>query len=318
AEPCHVVRGSAVHLEAVLANEDVLAPGEYPVRLEVVGPRMTRVLDRRITVTIPEQEGDAELPLAQACFAEDVVVDGPQGKYRFLATFENKAAAAGGECDFYLTDPALMPPVEAEIVLWGEDPKLGEWLGERGIRSRPFSPERPAAREVILVAGKPKARAEAEAFPELVERIKRGASVVFLTPDVFAKGDQPLGWLPLANKGDRVRIRGWLYLKDEWAKRHPIFDGLQAGDLMDYTFYREIIPDVVLSGQDPPAEAVAGAVKASQDYSSGLTVAVYDLGAGRFILNTLRIRDNLGRHPAAERILRNMLNFAAESTAPDH
>ena len=82
---------------------------------------------------------------------------------------------------------------------------------------------------------------------------------------------------------------------------------------MDYTFYREIIPDVVWSGQDPPAEAVAGAIKASQDYSSGLMVAVYELGAGRFVLNTLRIRENLGRHPAAERLLRNMLRYAAET-----
>ena len=52
------------------------------------------------------------------------------------------------------------------------------------------------------------------------------------------KGGQPLGWLPLANKGTASPIRGWLYLKDEWAKRHPIFDGLPSGGLMDYTFYR--------------------------------------------------------------------------------
>ncbi len=29
------------------------------------------------------------------------------------------------------------------------------------------------------------------------------------------------------------------------------------------------------------------------------------------ILNTLLIGDQLGRHPAAERLLRNMLNYAA-------
>ena len=40
-------------------------------------------------------------------------------------------------------------------------------------------------------------------------------------------------------------------------------------------------------------------------------VAVHSLGAGRFVLNTLRIRDELGRHPAAERLLRNMLRYAA-------
>ena len=64
-----------------------------------------------------------------------------------------------------------------------------------------------------------------------------------------------------------------------------------------------------------PAEAVAGAIKASQDYSSGLLVAVYDMGAGRFVLNALRIRENLGSHPAAERLLRNMLRYAARDLA---
>jgi hypothetical protein len=90
--------------------------------------------------------------------------------------------------------------------------------------------------------------------------------------------------------------------------------GGRGGGLMDYTFYREIIPDLVLSGQDPPAEAVAGAIKASQDYSSGLMLAVYHLGEGRFILNTLHIRENLGTHPAADRLLPNLVRFAARST----
>ena len=80
---------------------------------------------------------------------------------------------------------------------------------------------------------------------------------------------------------------------------------------MDYNFYREIIPELVWSGQNPPLEAVAGAIKASQDYSSGLMVSVNAFGEGRFILNTLLIRENLGKHPAAERILRNMLRYAA-------
>ena len=85
---------------------------------------------------------------------------------------------------------------------------------------------------------------------------------------------------------------------------------------MDYTFYREIIPDAVWVNQDPPLEAVAGAIKASQDYSSGLMLSVHRFGAGRFILNTLSIRDNLGAHPAAERLLRNLLRFAARDLSP--
>ena len=167
------------------------------------------------------------------------------------------------------------------------------------------------AREVILASHKPASPGGAEAFGELARRITSGSTVVFLSPQVFAEPDQPTAWLPLSRKGTVLAIHGWLYLKDEWAKRHPIFEGLPGGGLMDYAYYRETLPDAVFLGQDPPAEAVAGAIKASQDYASGLMVAVYSLGEGRFVLNTLRIRENLGSHPAAERLLRNMLRYAA-------
>jgi hypothetical protein len=110
-------------------------------------------------------------------------------------------------------------------------------------------------------------------------------------------------------------LPSWLYHKDEWAKNHPIFEGLPAGDLMDYTFYREIIPDAAWTGQDPPAEVVAGAINTSIDYSAGLLVSVHSLGAGRFILNTLHIRENLGQNPAADRLLVNMLRYAARDIA---
>lgn len=318
AEPAHLARGQKVRLEAVLANEDVLPPGEYPARLQVIGPNVTRIFDRTIRVTIPKPAAGQELPLAQACFAEDVAIDGPAGKYQWLVTFERGAAAAGGRTEFYVTDPAAMPTVDGEVVLWGEDPKLAQWLADHGIRTRPFSPLSQAAdlpgakeREVILASGKPPAPGGAEAFAELARHVARGSTVVFLTPQIFAEADRPTVWLPLVNKGTVAPIRGWLYLKDEWAKAHPIFEGLPAGGLMDYTYYRELIPDLVWQGQDPPTEAVAGAVKASQDYASGLMVAVYSLDEGRFVLNTLQIRENLGRHPVAERLLRNMLRYAA-------
>jgi hypothetical protein len=369
AEPAHVARGATVHLEAVLANEDALRPGDYPARFQVIGPNLTRALDRTLTVTIPKRSGKQEPPLAQTCFTADVTLDGPPGKYQLLATFDHGAAASGGPVEFYVTDPAEMPRVESEVVLWGDDPKLAQWLTAHGIRTRPYSPRplagegapaasprplagegapaasprplagegapaaspRPLAgegsgvrafhpasdvrRKVILACSKPPAPGGKAAFADLARQIAAGSTVVFLSPEVFAHADQPTAWLPLAHKGTRTPIRGWLYLKDEWAKRHPIFDGLPAGGLMDYTYYRELIPDDVWQGQDPPAEAVAGAIKASCDYASGLMLAVHTLGEGRFVLNTLKIRENLETHPAAERLLRNMLRYAARDAA---
>ncbi|MBN2580641.1 MAG: hypothetical protein JXB10_16770 [Pirellulales bacterium] len=312
AEPVHVRRGGTIRLEAVLANEDALRSGDYPVLVQVFGPNGRHVLERRFKIAIPPPGGRREPSFAKSYFSDDVRVDGPSGKYRFTATFEQRAAAAGGETAFYVTDPAEMPAIEMEVVLWGDDPLLAAWLTEHGIRTRPFAADAPSKREVILVGTRPAAPGGAAAFAELARHIAAGSTAIFPAPEVFAaEPDQPTAWLPLVRKGTLAPIEGWLYLKDEWAKRHPIFDGLPSGGLMDYGYYREIIPDLVWQGQDPPVEAVAGAIKASQDYSSGLMVSVYNLGAGRFVLNTLRIRESLSGNPAAERLLRNMLRYAA-------
>lgn len=311
AEPVNVYRGTPVLLEAVLANEDSLLPGEYPVYLQVVGPEAKRVFERKLTVTIPDCNGRLEPPMVFPVFKEDVLIDGPSGEYRFLAIFERGAAAAGEAAEFYVCDPADMPPVETEIVLWGEDPGLTNWLVEHGIRTRPFQAIVPTERGVILASSSPPPPGGAIVFSQLAERIARGATVVFLSPAVFSRGDQPTGWVPLANKGSLTALPSWLYHKDEWNKRHGVFNGLRSGGLMDYTFYREIIPDIAWIRLDPPAEAIAGGINAAQGYSSGLFLATYELGAGRFILNTLRIRQNLGQNPVAERLMQNLLRYAA-------
>ncbi len=309
-EPVQAYRGTKVRLEAVLANEDMLRPGEYPARIQVMGPAAQCVFDRTIMVKIPDPKGQPEPPFALPILAEDVVIDGPAGEYRLLATFERGAAAMGGETEFYVADATELPNVAAEVVLWGEDAQLSEWLSNHGIRTRPFASTEPTGRELVLAAGSAPSPGGAVAFRELVQRIATGSSVVFLSPSVFAKADQPVAWVPLTKKGSLTALPSWLYHKDEWAKTNPIFDGLPAGGLMDYTFYREIISDVAWTGQDTPAAVVAGATNTSIDYSAGLTVSVHTFGAGQFILNSLLIRENLG-HPVADRLLLNMLRHAA-------
>jgi hypothetical protein len=306
-EPMNVYRGTSVRLEARLANEDFLRPGRYPVSLQVTGPDASRVWQRTVVVEIPESNGKKEPPLVLPVFDERVKIDGPPGKYRLSATFQQGAAAAGEVIEFHVADPLPSPGFDAEVVVWGDDDGLRQWLTAHSIRHRPFSASAPAGRELILAAAAAPAPGGLEAFRELTRRIKGGAHVIFLCPTVFAQGNDKTALLPLAVRGSLADLPSWLYHKDEWAKRHPIFDGLPAGGLMDYAFYRELIPNTAFAGFDPPDEAVAGAINASCGYSSGLMVAVYRLDAGRFVLNTLRIRENLDRHPAADRLLLNML-----------
>ncbi len=312
----NVYRGATVRLEAVLANEDALRPGDYPVRLQVVGPNGERAFETTTVVSIPAPVAGtvgAELPFAIPVFSGEVPIDGPSGRYRFMARFEKGAAATCSEAIFHVADPADMPPVETEVVLWGDDPGLTQWLAAHGISARPLGTAPQAVRELILVGAKADA-AGAPAWRELITRITRGAAVVFLCHEVFAEGDQPTRWVPLVGKGG-FAAGSDLYIRDEWAKRHPLFAGLPAGGLLDYTFYREIIPDRAFCNQDPPTEIAAAGIRAAihpSGYASGCLAAVYRTGAGMYILNTLRIRETLGSHPAAERLLRNMLRYAAQ------
>ena len=310
-EPVNAYRKVPARLEAVLANEDALPPGEYPVRLQVVGPKGVRCFDRHISVTIAKPQLGSEPAFALPVFSENVVIDGPSGQYRFLASFERGGAATGGEVPFYLSDPADMPAVPGEVLLWGEDSELLAWLKVHNISARPGNEAAQAEREVLLISGKP-AAGGADAWRDLARRIARGSTAVFLSPGVFQRTNNPVGWLPLVNKGKLSNLASWVYIKDEWIKHHPIFDGLPCGGLMDYTFYRDIIPDSVWSAQDAPAEVVAGAINTSLGYTSGLMMSVHELGAGRFVLNTLRIRETLGQDPVAERLLLNLLRFARQ------
>ncbi len=312
AEPVNLYRGASVKLEAVLASEDALPPGEYPARIEVFGPDARRVFERRVSVKVPASGAAGKPAMALPVFSEDVKADWPSGKYRLVATIERGGAAAGREAEFTVSDPADMPKVGTEVVLWGQDEELAKWLTGQGISVRAFTPEQ-SAREVILVGGAP-APGGAEAFRELAAHIARGSVAVFLSPGVFAAGDRRTAFVPLVNKGDLANLASCVYHKDEWARRHPIFDGLQCG-LMDYNLYRETIGSLCWTGQDAPEEAVAGAIHASPGYESGLMVAVHRLGEGRFVLNSLLVRETLGRSPVAERLLRNMLNYAAQGCA---
>ena len=117
-------------------------------------------------------------------------------------------------------------------------------------------------------------------------------------------------------KLNRVDCVAGFYHRDDWARRHPIFEGLPTG-LLDWASYRNIVPHDGVCLKDPgiPDEVVSGAIQTSYSYKSGPYVAVYRHGAGRIVMNTLNIRVNLGKDPVAEHLLRNLLNYAAAKPA---
>ena len=308
AEPVHGYKGQSFKLEIVLANEDVLIAGTYPVRIKIVSPNGT-IFDKAITLNVPE-----ETSLVLPVFSDDVVIDEPAGKYEIVAYFEQGAAPAGGRSHFYVSDPNLLPTIDTTITLWESNGVLERWLIQKGIKFRHFEGTQSQDREIILVGTLDESKANLAMFRELVKRMYQGCVAVFLSPGTFKKGDNPVGWLPLAVKGEYRWTQGWAAGRDDFAKAHPVFDGLLCNGLMDMVFYRDLIPGNTFNGQDMQSELIAGAFAVGSyqpgGYYSGMHLASYNLGAGSFVINTFLLQENLGKHPVADRLVINLLRYA--------
>ncbi|MEN6424278.1 MAG: sugar-binding domain-containing protein [Phycisphaerales bacterium] len=308
-EPLHVYSGRDVLIEAVLANEDVLKPGEYPARFRVFGPNGP-VWEKETLVKIPDPP-----VLAAPAIRETIQLDVPAGQYTLAANLERGGSPTGGRLTFYVSDPAVLPRLTGDVAIWGIDGKAEQWLAAHGLRCRPLTAEVSNPREVVLV-GKP---SDAETNPALWEsltaRLTQGAGVVFLSSQVFQNGKAGMNWLPLKNKGRCRSVHDWLYHKLCVANRHPVFDGLPSPGIMDWDYYGPIIPREIFEGQDAPDETIVagfatGNAQFGRGYGSCLLTAMYKSGEGRLILSTLYILENLDSHPAADRLLLNLIRHA--------
>ena len=209
AEPVNVYRGTPVKLEAVLANEDVLAPGEYPVRLQVVGPNLTRVFEKRITVKIADPEAQARAADGAARLRRGRGHRRPAGHVSLPGHVREGRGGLrrrdASSSSMFASDE--MPKVATEVVLLESRRRPGRAGSPRTASGTdPTRPVEPGRREVILASGKP-AGDPAEVFRDLARRIAHGSTVIFLTTDTYARGDQPTGWLPLKTKGTVRRHR---------------------------------------------------------------------------------------------------------------
>ncbi|MFH1008805.1 MAG: sugar-binding domain-containing protein [Candidatus Latescibacterota bacterium] len=312
-DPIHGYADQEFTLEAVLANEEVLKPGHYPVCLRVSGPSGI-AWERRTAARIPEPPPGEEGPLSIPVFCEKVGLPGKAGVYEFAASMERGGSPAGGRLKCYVSDRADLPQVEGPVTVWGMEERVEEWLTSHGMDCRPFGEPAPDRREVLLVGDLSNMPTDENDWRAVWARIAGGSTAVFFSPLAFRRGEDAVGWLPLANKGRCYWFNDWLYHKECVAKAHPIFDGLQGKGIMDWDYYGELIPHYFFDGQDTPDDVAAAAFATGYPcpggYASGVLFGGYSMGEGRFFINTFPVLENLDAHPAADRLLLNIVRYA--------
>lgn len=303
--------GQTLDVEALLINEDVLAPGNYSARLEIVGPSgVVWSTDKDVTI-------GAGPVMVHPAFQQTVKIEGPPGPYAVVARLEGESRAEA-RSPFYLSDPAALAEVRVPVTVADYGSRLSDWLQTRGIEVIRHDPAAtPAHREVILIATAGIYPRSVEAYQELMERVDRGSVAVFLMPKAFAAGDKgPLALLPLTRKGHLTGGRPCWWSIDHFIKDHPVLEGMPSNRLMGNSYYRLVWPNVSLIGASE-GETVAGAFGigciGEGGYWSGVDLAIHPFGKGKIIFNTLLIEENLGSDPAADRLLLNLINLAAKS-----
>ncbi len=315
-EPGHAFAGQPLRIEAVLANEDVLGPGEYPANFRLFGAEGP-VWEKQVTVRIPVPVPGEEGQLALTVLDEEISLEGQAaGRYVLSASLLRGGAPTGGRLAFRLSEPCPVLPENTDVVILGVGQETRTWLEAHGAILHGWNEPRYGRTDLILVGGLPDPESPDSGPESLWERAEAGSTVLVLSPDVWTDELNCGTRLPFQQKSESGKILNWLYHMECVALPHPYFDGLPGKGMLDGDVYGTLIPNRFLRGGKPPDEvaAVSFAIgyPGPTGYDAGVLLAAYRHGAGRIVLNTFRILENLGKNPAADRMFFNLLTFEKE------
>lgn len=208
------------------------------------------------------------------------------------------------ELDVFNQAQLAAPVVTVAVIDPGQS--LRSFLEGKGIRCTEFNNELSTS-VPVLVAGSASAKKSGilKAFAE------KGGTVIFLE-----RGNHPL---PM--RGSKRGVKGLWVGVGHVVNEHSVFDGLPSGGLMGQT-YENVWAMKTLIGLN--TQPIVGSVthdfypmkRNKPNYLGpesawwGTDLGIVKQGEGRYILSALRIVENVGTDPVADKILLNLIAFA--------
>ncbi|MHC4116536.1 MAG: glycoside hydrolase family 2 protein [Planctomycetota bacterium] len=200
---------------------------------------------------------------------------------------------------------------------------LKPFLKKSGIAFEEFDSRTDRSVPVFISRTEAKTREQRDLFGKVAEFIRAGGTAVYLQgagqSAPWAKAGDGSKLLPV-----RVHIKAatglWLCIP-HLVNDHPFFDGLPVNCMMGPVYENVWAEHTLL---DVDAQPIVGSIgfDFSPDFELskrhyygpgdtwwGSDVAVVPVGSGRCILSQLRLVDNLGKDPVADKILLNMIKW---------
>ena len=282
-----VYAGDSVTVEAVLANNHVLADGRYTADFAIVG-------DEGVVTRFSEAFDLCREDFATPICKRTLTVDAPAGKYRFMASLREAVAEADTTELFVLERPA---PIKTD------KPIYAVGLPGRTVPcAKPYRDERGG---VILVGS-----TDADSVRKLLDAAHAGAVVAFLDASVFDEAKSAEALLSIDGGLAVEKHMDWLYHKDYALLSREVFEGIE-GRLAGLTLFGPVFANTSFRTGKTPERVLApgfltGYYGVEGAYAATHALIGYRYGAGEVYLNSFQLLNNTG-HPIADRILHNLV-----------
>ena len=292
---------------SVLLVNDERVEGQAELSLQVIGPTNQVLWKKKRRARIPR--GGKEL------WVGTIAASGSTGLHRFVVRLmQGMKCMAENAIELNVFEPADPTGIEVDIV----DPQ-GVWT-QRCLALAKAASIQAAIHIVPPLANTIRGYPDNE-LAQVLAQVKDGSVAILFGP--------PNDWNDMAERIDpgisatsRDAVGAFLGVY-HYVKLHPVFDGLPARCLMRQP-YRNVVPAKTFA--ETSDEDICGAFDttpiASGHYMMGETswwgsdILVRRHGNGILVLTHLRVLENLGRDPVADRLFVNLLKHFSRRSVP--
>lgn len=294
-----VYANKSFEIEAVLCNEDVLAPGNYAAVAYIRGADGC-VWRKNFTLSYPENGFGGMPPLAATVLYEEITL--PAGEYTFSARLLEGGVAYDGDLKFTVAE--AKNELGGEIAVWGVPEAALAFLASHGVAVRTLDAVDAENPPRLLLVGCPE---DADGIEKVEALVQKGCNAVFADIRFFEKNAAFLQSIA----GETAKLRdstGTVYHHDHIATPHPVFAGLTGAGALDFDRFGITYPDFIFEKVEKPTRTVSAAIRVDSSFAvPGLSVGEYACGNGKYILNNFKILENIGAHPFADILLANLV-----------
>lgn len=301
--------------------------------IQVIGVNEMDTLSAILTVRVISKHGETILSKESNCewkkgvsrlLAQRLDTRALGGSYTIRATISAKDGSIVTEnvLDFDVFSEQDLAVPAAQVAVLGLDGSLARFLKTGGIHVIEFDASTPQSTPVFVTGVMPKTPADQKRFADLMAYIEGGGTAIYVQGigKSFRRGDsnqvQSLA-VPFAARVEAAQ--GLWTCIPHLVRDHPIFAGLPTGGMMR-DVYENVWATQTLRGLE--GEAIVASIGFdwfSHDHKMhyagpgeswwGADLAIVPNGKGRSLVSQLRIVENLGKDPVADKILYNLIEF---------